>query len=82
MMYFKLVINRKKTPKVILNRLHMIVGFISRYKTQNALRENIEKLFEGTKVQVGEYHEPRHNKKHLFIRNGFKGKAHYLIEKL
>jgi hypothetical protein len=79
---FHLINNREKIPVVISNRHDSIEQILLTSKsTTTALRKLIA-LFEKTKVQIGEYWTPNGRKRHLFIRNGIKGKAHLLIERI
>ncbi len=78
---FYLIKNREKMPIVINNRVHAIRQILLNSKSTTRAFRELRLLFEKTKVQIGEYWTPDGRKRHLFIRNGFKGKAHFLIER-
>lgn len=78
---YKLIRHRKIIPRVIKNRIAVARWIVRNFKTLRSIERQLEELFEDTKVQVGDFYEPRHNERGLFIRNGFKNKAHYLIIK-
>ncbi len=79
---FHLISNREKIPAVINNRHISIEHILLTSKSTTTALRKLTTLFEKTKVQIGEYWSPDGRKRHLFIRNGVNGKAHFLIERV
>lgn len=78
---FRMIKNREKMPLVIKRQLIEISQWVRVCKRIDLLKYEMEKLFAKTKVQIGEYQDEK-GVTHLFIRVGYKGKAHLLIQRI
>lgn len=76
---FYIFCNRMDTPIVIRTRIFKVIEATKNTFRVDILKRKIEVIFEGTKVQVGEFWDEGEARTHLFIRNGYKGRAHFLI---
>ena len=73
------IINRYPLPINIKRQFKEIEDIVRETKTMSAIKNKFVKLFEGNPgTQIGEFYGDR-NKKSLFIRRGYKGKAHIII---
>jgi hypothetical protein len=78
---WKIIQHRTITPLVISKRIELVLSLLNKRRLSgDQIIGCLENIFEGTKVQVGEFFNIK-RRKIIFIRKGYKGKAHYLISK-
>lgn len=79
---YKVIQNRDKLPQVILKRMFLIKDRAKVNTRIDKLEREIENIFRGTKVRIGQYSSSDERKNHLFVSNKKRGKADLLIERI